>query len=115
MSRDLVTLADVYIALTRIREFIADMTRDDFVDDEKTHSAVLLKLMIIGEAIKRLSSEFREAHSEVNWKEYAGFRDVLIHQYDDVNLETVWDIVTNELPVMFERVARILPQPPIES
>lgn len=112
MSRDIVTLTDVYIALVRIREFIAGVTKEEFVGDEKTHSAVLLKLMVIGEAIKRLTPEFREAHSEVKWKEYAGFRDVLIHQYDDVNLETVWDIVTNELPELLSQVERVLPSPP---
>jgi uncharacterized protein with HEPN domain len=113
MSRDLVTLADVYIALVHIREFVAGMNRDEFVSDEKTHSAVLLKLMVIGEAIKRLSPDFRTAHPQVNWKDYAGFRDVLIHQYDDVNLGTVWDVVANELPALFVHVAQILPQPPI--
>ncbi len=113
MSRDLVTLADVYIALVRIREFIAGLTKEEFLGDAKTHSAVLHKLLIIGEATKRLSPEFRRGHPDVNWKEYAGFRDVLIHQYDDVNLETVWDIVANELPELFTQVERILPSPPI--
>ncbi|MCI0333054.1 MAG: DUF86 domain-containing protein [Planctomycetes bacterium] len=113
MSRDIVTLTDVYIALVRIREFVAGMTKEEFVSDEKTYSAVLLKLMVIGEAIKRLAPDFRQAHSDVKWKEYAGFRDILIHQYDDVNLETVWDIVTNELPEFFAQVERILPSPPI--
>jgi uncharacterized protein with HEPN domain len=113
MSRDLVTLADIYIALVRIQEFIAGMTKEEFLDDVKTQSAVLHRLLLIGEGIKRLSSDFRDAHPEVNWKEYAGFRDVLIHQYHDVNLSTVWDIVTNELPELFAQVARILPQPPI--
>lgn len=113
MSRDIVTLADIYIALVRIREFIANMNEDEFLGDGKTQSAVLHRMLVIGEATKRLSPDFRQAHSEVNWKEYAGFRDVLIHQYDDVNLETVWDIVTNELPKLFAQVERILPSPPI--
>jgi uncharacterized protein with HEPN domain len=113
MSRDVVTLTDAYIALIAIRDFVAGMTKDEFVSDDKTQSAVLHKLMLIGEAIKRLSSDFRQAHSGVDWKGYAGFRDVLIHQYDDVNLETVWDIVDNELPLLLAQVERLLPQPPI--
>ena len=113
MSRDIVTLTDIYIALVGIRHFVAGMTKDEFVRDDKTNSAVLLKLMLIGEAIKRLSPDFRQAHADLDWKGYAGFRDVLIHQYDDVNLNTVWDIVSNELPVFFAQVERILPQPPV--
>jgi uncharacterized protein with HEPN domain len=113
MSRDFVTLADIYIALVRIQEFIAGMSKDEFLGDSKTQSAVLHRLLVIGEATKRLSSDFREANSGVNWKEYAGFRDVLIHQYDDVNLETVWDIVTDELPEFFSRIRQILPSTPI--
>jgi uncharacterized protein with HEPN domain len=113
MSRDIVTLADIYIALVRIHEFVANMTKDQFLGDVKTQSAVLHRLLIIGEATKRLSPAFRQAHSDVKWKDYAGFRDVLIHQYDDVNLETVWDIVTYELPELFRQIEPLLPSPPI--
>jgi uncharacterized protein with HEPN domain len=113
MSRDIVTLADIYIALVRIREFVAAMTRDSFLVDRKTQSAVLHQMMIIGEAAKRLSAEFLQAHPEVNWKELAGLRDVLIHQYDDVNLQWVWDMIVAEFPELLPRVAQILPYPPI--
>jgi uncharacterized protein with HEPN domain len=113
MSRDIVTLADIYIALVRIQEFVAGMTREEFLGDRKTQSAVLHQMMIIGEATKRLSAEFRQAHAKVNWKEYAGLRDLLIHQYDDVNLQWVWDMVVEEFPQFFVRVAQILPYPPI--
>jgi uncharacterized protein with HEPN domain len=109
MSRDLVTLTDVAIALADIRKYVTGISKEAFVGDDKTHSAVLHKLMVIGEAIKRLSPEFRQAHSDVPWKTYAGFRDVLIHQYDDINLETVWDIVTNELPEFRDQVEPLLP------
>jgi uncharacterized protein with HEPN domain len=109
MSRDLVTLTDVAIALADIRKFVAEISKEEFVHDDRTQSAVLHKLMVIGEAIKRLSPGFRQTHSDVKWKQYAGFRDVLIHQYDDVNLETVWDIATNELPELRAQIELLLP------
>jgi len=113
MSRDIITLADIYIALVRIREFVVDTTKEGFLEDRKTQSPVLHQLLIIGEATKRLTAEFRDAHIEVNWKEYAGLRDVLIHQYDDVNLEWVWDVLLQELPKLLASVKQILPRPPI--
>jgi len=111
MTRDFTTLADIHIALLRIHEFIADMTREQFLADRKTQSAVIHQLIVIGEATKRLSPDFRLAHAEVSWKEYAGLRDVLTHQYDDVNLEWVWDTLVIELPELRGRVEQLLPPP----
>jgi uncharacterized protein with HEPN domain len=113
MQRDVVTLGDVYIAITHIQSFVDGMSKDEFLQDRKTQSAVLHQLMIIGEAIKRLSPDFRQSHLDINWKEYAGFRDVLIHQYDNVNLEWVWDGINDELVELFNRVDRILPESPL--
>lgn len=76
MSRDMITLADVYIAIRRIQQFVEGISREEFLGDVMIQSAVLHQFAIIGEAVKRLSSEFREAHDEEIWKEYAGLRDV---------------------------------------
>jgi uncharacterized protein with HEPN domain len=70
---------------------------------------VLHQLTVIGEATKRLSPEFRQAHPDVKWSEYAGLRDILIHQYDGVNLEWIWDAVQHDLPVLLANVKPLLP------
>jgi uncharacterized protein with HEPN domain len=70
----------------------------EFLEDQKTQSAILHQLLIIGEAVKRVSPEFRAAHPEVPWKLIAGTRDKLIHFYDGVDLNEVWKMVISDLP-----------------
>jgi uncharacterized protein with HEPN domain len=70
----------------------------EFLEDQKTQSAILHRLLIIGEAVKRVSPEFRAAHPEVPWKLIAGTRDKLIHFYDGVDLNEVWKMVVSDLP-----------------
>ena len=79
MERDRSTLLDMIQAAELVLEFTAGMDRAMFLKDVKTQSAVLHQLMVIGEAVKRLSAEFRATHSQVPWSLIAGMRDKLIH------------------------------------
>ncbi|MCL4836262.1 MAG: DUF86 domain-containing protein [Caldilineaceae bacterium] len=63
---------------------------DSFLEDQKTQSAVMHQIMIIGEAGKRLSMEFRSENSEIPWRQITGMRDFLTHSYDYVDIERVW-------------------------
>src|SRR3989344_68975 len=65
-------------------------------------------LSVIGEAVKKLSPEFREKHAEVEWKTIAGMRDRLIHEYFGVDYEIVWDVVVNEVPKFKEQIEKLL-------
>jgi len=69
-------------ACRAIEEFLQGIDREAFLEDRKTRSATLHELLILGEATKRLSQEFRTRHSEIPWSAMAGMRDVLIHGYD---------------------------------
>jgi uncharacterized protein with HEPN domain len=94
--RDRSYLFDVLGALNSIRAFIAGVDHDSFVVNDMLVSAVIRKLEIVGEATKRLSPEFRTAHPEVPWKMMSGMKDVLIHDYDQVDVELVWKTVSHE-------------------
>lgn len=99
MSRDAATLLDIEHALTHAVQFVADTPDlDTFAADAKTRSAVLHQLMVLGEAVKRLSTEVREANPHLPWKQMAGLRDLLIHAYDHVDASRVWYIVQDDLP-----------------
>lgn len=67
-------------------------------------------MIVVGEATKRLSTDFRNAHSHIPWKDIAGMRDILAHQYDRVNLDTLWDVIQNDIPELIELIAPLLPK-----
>jgi uncharacterized protein with HEPN domain len=84
------------------------MTYNDFAHDDLHFDAVLRNLEIIGEAVKNISEETRQKYPNVKWRKISGFRDIVAHEYFEVNEETVWDIVENEIPALLEIVKTIL-------
>jgi uncharacterized protein with HEPN domain len=114
MSRDDTTLLDIARAVHLIQSFIAGMTKDAFLADQKTQSAVLHQLTIVGEAVKRLSRAFRDQHSLLPWALMSGMRDHLIRGYDVVDLDEVWNTVIRDIPDVVTKITPLLPQPPQE-
>jgi len=109
LSRDEGNLLDILRAARLAIEFKGPAEKAEFLTDLKTQSAVLHQLLIIGEAVKRLSPEFRAAHPEVPWKLIAGTRDKLIHFYEGVDLEEVWKMVTADLPQLVRWIEPLVP------
>jgi len=91
-------IKDILLAIERIEAFIGGMDYDAFVEDDKTLSAVVRKLEIIGEAVKQLPDSFTQQYSTIPWKLIAGMRDKLIHFYFGVDPLLVWQTVKNRLP-----------------
>lgn len=100
-------LSHIKEAVKRIAAYTGTMRSADFFVDIKTQDAVVRNLEIIGEATKNLSDEIRSNHPEVPWKNLAGMRDRLIHQYFGVNLDIVWDVAKEELPQLLLHINRI--------
>lgn len=82
--------------------------REAFMASPMVQDAVIRNFEIIGEAVKRVSERVKEKRSDVPWRAIAGLRDILIHQYMGVDLEAVWDVVEQDLPVLKRAVAEIL-------
>ena len=108
MKRDEVTLLDMLHAARLIMEFVQGMDKEQFLADEKTKSAVLYQLLVLGEAVKRLSKELREQHPDIPWSLIAGMRDQLIHAYDVVDWDEVWATATRDVPVLERDLAVLL-------
>ncbi|MGK7954714.1 MAG: DUF86 domain-containing protein [Crocosphaera sp.] len=68
---------------------------------------MLYQVIIIGEATKRLSSDFREKYNHIPWKDMAGMRDILAHQYDRVNINTLWDVIQSDIPELLAMIETI--------
>ncbi len=110
MSRDETVLLDIARAAGLVAEFKQEMDRAAFLRDIKTQSAVLHQLMVMGEAVKRLSEDFRLQHPEIAWVLVAGMRDKLIHGYDIVDLDEVWKTADVDVPNLLSLVEPLLPR-----
>ena len=104
MSRDDTSILDILRAAHLILEFTDSMSREAFTSDLKTQSAVLHQLLVIGEAVKRLSFEYRAGHPDLPWKRMAGMRDNLIHAYDGIDMKEVWTTITRDIPDLIQRL-----------
>jgi len=109
MSRDSATLLDMLRAARFAVEFREGMNKRAFLDDPKTLSAVLHQFLVLGEAGKRLSQEFRAQHNEIPWRKIVGMRDKLIHEYDDVDLNEVWKTVSSDVPRLLKLLEPLTP------
>ena len=101
-------LKDILDALEAITQFVEGMEFDDFKQDDKTSSAVMRKLEIIGEATKQVPEAIKLKYPAIPWKEMAGMRDKLIHLYSGVNYDLVWQTIKKRIPGIKPLIAQIL-------
>lgn len=103
-----VYLDDIIESAVKIKSYIAGMSYEDFFNDDRTIDAVLRNLGIIGEATKRIPENIRKQRSDIEWHKVIGLRNILIHQYSGVDLEIVWQIITQKLPLFEQQIKNIL-------
>lgn len=108
MKNDTVFLHHILDAICQIEEYTAGVNYGEFLEKRLIQDAVVRQLEIIGEATKNLSSDTKEYHPQIPWKEIAGMRDKLIHVYFGVDLREVWNTAKRDLPDLKEVVNMIL-------
>ena len=107
-DRDRATLLDILKAAKQARNYGRGMTAADLEADELRHSAILYQLTLLGEATKRLSPEFPDRYDRIQWKQIAGTRNFLIHEYDNVNLAVVSDIINRDISALLPEIEALV-------
>ena len=94
--------------MSDILNFTADISFEEFERDKKTQHAVIHCLEVIGEAVKKIPDDIRMRYNKIPWKEIAGMRDKLIHEYFGVDLETVWITIVEDIPPLKKFIGQII-------
>jgi uncharacterized protein with HEPN domain len=92
----------------KAQQFIKGMTYEEFARDDKTIYAVIRAVEIIGEAVKNIPKDLQETYSDVPWREIAGTRDKLVHEYFGVNLSVIWRTTQEDLPELISHLENML-------
>ena len=109
MKRDYrLFIEDILESIERIEEFVGDMDFEEFSRDDKTRSAVVRKLEIIGEASKNIPRRLREKYGALPWSDMARMRDKIIHWYFGINYRIVWEVIKERLPEIKPVIQKML-------
>lgn len=101
-------IEDIVTCIEKIERYTALVSFEEFCRNEMAVDAVIRNLEIIGEAVKKIPEEIKMKYADVEWKESAGFRDVLAHDYFGIDLEAVWDTLRNNIPSFKEQIKKVL-------
>ncbi|UZQ55800.1 DUF86 domain-containing protein [Trichothermofontia sichuanensis B231] len=108
MLRDKQTLVDILTAIQQILKYVQDINQTQLKQDDEKQAAILYRLIIIREATKHLSDEFRERYPAIPWRQMAGLRDVVIHDYDELDFDILWNVIHINLPDILPEIQAIL-------
>lgn len=101
-------IEDVINAMSKAEDFTSNMTKEDFLKDEKTIFATVRALEVIGEAVKNIPASIRKRYPEIPWRDMAGMRNKLIHEYFGVKLDLIWKTVKQKIPPLEPIFQKIL-------
>lgn len=111
MPRDLQFLLDMLQSAELILTYTAQCSKDEFIANVQLQDSVIRRLLVIAEAARRVSDNTRQSLPNISWQEINGMRNRLVHDYDDVNLNIVWNVVQFEIPPLIEGLkSKILPE-----
>lgn len=111
-ERDIALLWDMREAARDTVEFIRGLKFAQFASDKKVRSAVERQIITLGEAARQVSSEFKQAHPEIPWRDIIGTRNVLVHEYSEVRIEIIWLLATRRIPEFIEFLDPLIPPSP---
>lgn len=112
MSSDQAPLLDILLAINRASEFVQGFDAARFQSDKRTRWAVYSQIVVIGEAAGQVDRGFQTDHPDIPWADMIGMRHRLVHGYDDIRWDRVWDTVVVDLPKLKAAIAPLIPNKP---
>lgn len=101
-------LKHILESIEHIESYVKDLEEKDFMESEEKQDSTIRRLEIIGEAVKNLPQNFRKKYPEIAWNKAMATRNILIHHYFGIELDIVWDTVTQSLPVFKKQIQELL-------
>ncbi len=101
-------LLDIMQAIADIFRYVEGIEKEDFIHNSMVQDAIIRKFAVIGEAVKKLPLSVKQKEKRIPWKRIAGMRDIVVHDYSDINLNVVWDTVKENLPKLDRAVQKLL-------
>jgi uncharacterized protein with HEPN domain len=104
----LVYIDDMLESITRIECYLSGLAKETFEADQRTQDAVLRRLEIIGEASRRIPESFKDKYPDVAWNKAIGMRNILIHEYDDLSPDIIWETLRRDIPRLKTQLLNVL-------
>jgi len=102
-----VNIVFVLECIELIEEYLKDVAEEEFMRSTKLQDAIIRRIEMIGEAVKNIPKTITENYLEIQWKRIAGMRDILVHDYLGIDLNTTWQVAQNEIPQLKHKILKI--------
>ena len=108
MKDDQAYIEHIQDCIKKVKAYTDDLDEDSFIENEMVQDAVIRNFEIIGEATKMISDNLKQSYYEIPWKEIAGMRDKLIHDYLGVDVYVIWETIKNDIPILEKFLDKII-------
>lgn len=105
-----VFIGHILDSICEIENYTERLSKTEFSASKMAQDAVIRRIEIIGEAVKNLPANFKVKHKEIPWRDIAGMRDILIHEYFGVNINVVWKTIKEDVPLLKEKISILAKQ-----